>query len=108
LVLGPEQVNNSIAGRIIHKCDEVASSLHSRGGCWPPDVCVNLVPEVLRWDTGAQLGHGDASGMCINAHLAVCFGCIGIQYDTLDGTTLDEFVGAGDGNVPKVTMQLHG
>jgi hypothetical protein len=69
---------------------------------------VNLVPEVLRQDAGAWLGHGDTSGACINACLAVHFRRVGIQYDTLDSTALDKFAGTGDGNVPKVMMQLHG
>jgi len=78
LVLGLEQVHNGIMGCIVCKGDEVVLPLHSGSGCWPPDISVNLVPEALGWDADVRLGHGDASGMCVDACLAVHFGCIGI------------------------------
>ena len=55
-----------------------------------------------------QLGHRDTSGACIDAHLAVRFGCVGIQFDTFDSPALNKFAGASNGNVPKVAVQLHG
>jgi len=108
LVLGLEQVYDGVTGRIVCKSDEVAPPLHGGSRCWPPDISVNLIPEVLGWDADARLGHQDVSGMCINVCLAVQFRYVGIESDPLDSPAQDEFAGAGNGNVPKVVMQLHG
>jgi len=108
LVLGLEQVHDGVTGRIVCESDKVALPLYSGSGCWPPDIGVNLVPKVLGQDANVRLGNWDMSGACIDAHLAVQFGCVGIQFDTLDGPALNEFAGTSDGNVPKVAVQLHG
>ena len=57
-----------------------------------------------------QFQNGEASGTGNNAGFAVCvdFRCIGIKLDPMGGPTLDKFAGSGNGDMPKVTMQLHG
>jgi len=106
-VLGGDQVNDCKTSSVVCEGDEVSFLLHSCDAHWSPHVCVDLIPKAQGWDTDVWLGYRDAGGMREYTCFAVTFRHIGIELDPLDGPNLNELVGAGNGYVSQMVMQLH-
>ena len=106
-VLCRDQVNGCETSSVIHEGNEISFPLCCYGAHWSPHVCVDLIPKVQGQDTDVRLGYRDAGGTHEDACFAVGFGHVRIKLDPLDSPVLNEFVGACNGYVSKVVVQLH-